>query len=396
MRIRGWLTVLTGFVVVSACVTYLCAAVRFTYHHPRAPQAKFTVQGDRVLLVADKPSAIAATNNAGPRVATRQVEYDFGEMAPHEDGERVFIVDNRGGEPLELSPGGSSCKCTFAELPDAKIAPGESGHVVVQWNTGKDIGRYVQSATVLTNDPQTPQITFRVAGAVHYHFALLHESLNFEQLGPDQPQVRETLLYSHDWDDLIITDISSTLDGLTWELEPLDAGELSALEAKSAYRLVVHSPHEAPTGHFEGAIHIVGAPRSDPTNSMTLQLPVAGKMLRRLSVYGDEINSNGLIDLGLIPKGQERQWRLLVRVRDEIKDLPVVGLEVVPNSLEAEFTPFRAEDGLYYLNLRVRRDAGPCMHLQLQDLGAIRLQFDHPRIKSHEFPIRIGIAAVAR
>ena len=403
MKLTGWLWVLAGVSLVSAGVTWLCLTAQFVYHHPDAPDVRFEVRKNRVVMVKAREKTERETSAddkgvdvAGPRVRVRQARYDFGEMTPHSDGVRVFVVDNVGAEPLTLRQGETTCKCTFSELHDNVVAPGESGKVMLGWNTGAAVGRYVQSAIIETNDPESPQVELSVSGEVKYQYAVRDKELVFEGVSPDQAMSDYTYLVSQDWDDLVITDISCNLEGVSWDLIPATEDELERMQVQAGYRLVVHIPEDFSPGPFGGIIHTVAASAENPEATASIDVVVRGDVLRRFCLYADIISEDGLFDLGRLKPGKEHKWRMLVRIRDEVKELKNVKIEVVPKSLEVSLDPYRPDKGLYYLNLRMGPDAPECRHLGLNELGFVKLNFDHPRIESQEFPVRVGVARVAR
>ena len=93
-----------------------------------------------------------------PVAVADELEFDFGvERNQTKDLRHVFKVRNDGVAPLRFVGYEVSCnKCTFVELPDEDIPPGETGEVVVRWNIDTYEDHFRQSASIQTNDPAHP------------------------------------------------------------------------------------------------------------------------------------------------------------------------------------------------------------------------------------------------
>src|SRR5579872_4986779 len=80
--------------------------------------------------VPTKNSAAApAEAGAKPIAVVDEEDFDFGNLRNKTfDNRHVFKVANKGNAPLKFTNSSVSCtKCTFVDLPDAPIAPGETG-----------------------------------------------------------------------------------------------------------------------------------------------------------------------------------------------------------------------------------------------------------------------------
>lgn len=60
---------------------------------------------------------------------------DYGEIKKGSDGTRVFEFKNIGTAPLVIENVYSSCGCAVPSWTKTPIAPGESGEIVVKYNT---------------------------------------------------------------------------------------------------------------------------------------------------------------------------------------------------------------------------------------------------------------------
>ncbi|HWE38189.1 MAG TPA: DUF1573 domain-containing protein [Isosphaeraceae bacterium] len=86
-----------------------------------------------------------------------------------------WTIRNDGQADLVLKLGSSTCKCTIAELgkdettgelKSTTIKPGKSWVIKLQWDTKEVTGKFEQSATIVTNDPERPELKFVARGEV--------------------------------------------------------------------------------------------------------------------------------------------------------------------------------------------------------------------------------------
>jgi uncharacterized cupredoxin-like copper-binding protein len=101
-----------------------------------------------------------------PKVSTQQMAYNFGQVAQGEHVKHDFIITNVGGDLLKINNVRASCGCTAAKPEKDELAPGESTNIKVDFNSTGRKGRQTKIITVKTNDPDKPEIRFRLTGVV--------------------------------------------------------------------------------------------------------------------------------------------------------------------------------------------------------------------------------------
>jgi len=92
--------------------------------------------------------------------------YDFGSGQRHSKFQHTFVVRNRGDEPLTLTKGATSCKCTLSDLKKGELAPGESVEIKLEWTLSIESDHFRQSAEIYTNDPRHSTLTLIVQGSI--------------------------------------------------------------------------------------------------------------------------------------------------------------------------------------------------------------------------------------
>jgi hypothetical protein len=118
-----------------------------------------------------------------------------------------------------------------------------------------------------------------------------------------------------------------------------------------------------------------------------------GKVLRRLSIYGQGISNDGVIELGTVPRGAGRKVRLVMKVRDPQMELNVASVRTTPEFLKATIEPHREEGvtGLYDLTIELPADVAPCTYLG-RPSGELTIDLDHPRIDDMTLEVRFAVA----
>lgn len=115
----------------------------------------------------------AVENMGGPKAFVSQDRYEF-EAVP--EGTLVayeFEIENSGGDVLSIEKAVSSCSCLSVESYDDMIRPGGFGRVSVSLDTdGYGGGKVVRTVTLLTSDPDTPQLTLIVSGRVDKTYSI--------------------------------------------------------------------------------------------------------------------------------------------------------------------------------------------------------------------------------
>lgn len=337
------------------------------------------------------PPAIPAR---APRAVAEDDQYDFHIMDPGQTAQHTFLIRNDGDSPLTLKIGPTTCKCTVADLPHSVVAPGATGSLGVQWTTLYQPGLYLQSASVMTNDPLNPKIQFSVYGKIRAQVGMAPEALVFPRVSPDRTTVQTALVYSQVWPEFSIRKIDTPIEGLRWETLPAAPESLDPLHARSGFVLRVTLPPGLGAGYFSHWLRLhVDAPSSHETPPV-YQVAIHGKVLRRLCVYGSGIDGTGVVNLGRIQTGKGAHVRLLVKVRDPQRELAVDHMELTPEFLQVRITAHKPEQersrGLYDLEIAVPRDAPRCVYMGAP-AGRIRIVLDHPTIPELDLPVTFAV-----
>jgi len=78
-------------------------------------------------------------------------EIDFGTLVEGEEAVRPYYFINTGKSPLIITDAKASCGCTIPNYPDVPILPGESGHILVRFNSTHKKGLVTKTISIGAN-----------------------------------------------------------------------------------------------------------------------------------------------------------------------------------------------------------------------------------------------------
>ncbi len=390
---RGFVLGLVAVVLLLAGAVWLSASTTFLFRHPKAPHVRIVMDyrtGSAVVAPrVVQPTHADAQPAAQPRAVAPETTHDFGMMNPLTTGRHAFVVRNEGAAPLKLRVGPTTCsKCTVSGVAKKELQPGEETTVSMDWNTGRN-PEYAHSAIIYTNDPQRKLLEFTVQGKVRVIVAAEPREIAMPAADPDSPAVADVFIHSQLWSDLEIVEVTSALAGLTWRAEHVEPQVVPHLGSQCVTRL--HCEFVNPgAGRFSETLQ-VSLRESGRETVEQITIPIHGSIKRRLSFYGPSIDSAGTIDLGNIPEGKAQQVKLLAKVRDELRTLDNVEVEVFPDFVAAKWQPHPGgQPGMYQLVLDVPAGIGPCQY-KSNPSGRVVIRTSHPRIGEVELGLAFAI-----
>ena len=102
------------------------------------------------------------SNTDVPEIEFLVKEYDFGEVIQGEKVTYSFSFKSKGDGPIVISDVSSTCGCTVPSWPKSPIEPGETGDIVVIFDSEGKSGKVVKEISVLTNAvPSTRILTIK-------------------------------------------------------------------------------------------------------------------------------------------------------------------------------------------------------------------------------------------
>lgn len=99
-----------------------------------------------------------------PEIYFENTTHNYGNIEMNSDGLCEFTFRNTGNEPLLLTNVKASCGCTTPTWPKEPVKKGDTGTIVVKYNT-KIAGAFSKTIRVSSN-AKTNLVTLRITGTV--------------------------------------------------------------------------------------------------------------------------------------------------------------------------------------------------------------------------------------
>jgi hypothetical protein len=107
-----------------------------------------------------------SSQTSGPQIEFDTTVIDYGTVENGSDGKRIFAFINNGDQDLIIKKVASSCGCTIPKKPEAPVAPGERGEIIVEYDTKNRKGPFRKTITVTTNVNENPIVALKIKGEV--------------------------------------------------------------------------------------------------------------------------------------------------------------------------------------------------------------------------------------
>lgn len=120
---------------------------------------------DEANLAAAAEQESAEDNTAFPVMEFEEQEYDFGTVQEGEIVEHEYTFTNTGDAPLVIVDAKGSCGCTVPTWTKEPVAPGESGNMMVRFNTTGKPNSQTKTVTIKANTKEGTE-SIRIKGMV--------------------------------------------------------------------------------------------------------------------------------------------------------------------------------------------------------------------------------------
>ena len=319
-----------------------------------------------------------------PLAAIENDVHDFGVMEASGGGSHDFVIANKGEGLLELTPGGTTCKCTLSRISKRKIRHGESATVAVDWRGKDNAGEFRHTATILTNDVHKPRVALTVQGRMTGTFRASPQELTFSRITAGDSAVGTVKLFSYLEEPLEISKYRvSDPEHLEVSITPLSAEEVEKeLDARSGKLLTVTVKSGLPLGRFIETITL----DVNTKKVKTFDVSVQGTIGSEISIVGPKWSQDhSVVRLGIVDPAVGAEQTLLIRVGGvNRKEVRFKLDSTVPDMLEAEFgEPTESSDGrlvVTKLTIRVPKGSRPAAYLgpNRESLGCVSIKTTPP------------------
>jgi hypothetical protein len=271
---------------------------------------------------AGQSNPVAPADKRKPKLVVEQEEFQFGRTETNSSGHHDFRLTNAGTGALVLRQGKSTCGCCTCvcktQLPDeGKILPGASAAATLKWTIKRFTGAYHQSSTILTNDPDRPEVTLAVSGRIVPTVRVVPWQLVFSSVLVGQKATSEVRVYGYRSEPLKIVDYRlsdpSTSQYFETTIDALSADQVAEeKDARSGFLIRVILKSGLPLGPFRQQIIL----NTNLDSARTIEVPIEGRIANYISVVGRGWDSQaGVLNLPVVAssKGVVRSLMLVVR-----------------------------------------------------------------------------------
>ena len=356
----------------------------------------------------DVRASIAPPAGPSPVAEASETTYGFGTVTVGGKGSHDFVIRNAGDAPLELTKGATSCSCTVADFEESEggstrakiVAPGDTATLKVQWK-GKGEGPFRQQASVLTNDPRRPQISFVVEGAVvPGMFKLVPPALTLPKISTGTGERATARIFTFGEAPPEVTSLTLA-DDKTAQLyslssAPLGPADLAAERGATGGLLVTADIRPGlPIGPLRQTIKVV---ITTPEESV-VEIPVEGSVAGDLALAGQAWDSSQeALKLGTVSSRTGSRTSLFLTAKGPHRSAvhPVVR-ETVPESLQVvvdEGKPVGSGNVMrFQLSITIPPGSGPANHIGTTQAPAGRIVLDtgHPDSPTLTIPVCVAI-----
>lgn len=315
--------------------------------------------------------------------------HNFGSQVLDSKGSHTWQFKNVGPGMLEVWLEDTTCSCTVASLKNEKgekkkhipIPPGDSVPIEVSWEAHR-WGRFGQTATIGTTDPETPTVTLTIMGTIIAPVDVQpSETVGFPEMSNEEPHRMAVSLVSADRPELKITRIASTKPGLiVGEATPMPREELEKRKVKAGYTLAVEVKPGMPLGRFSEEMTV----ETDHPKRPSIKLRVTGIAIGPISVTPSRL----LMASVPVAKGATKELALVVRQGRETR------FDVASKPDKLEVTVVKDDKpgaaGHYKLIVKVPPGLPPGV------IDApIVIKTDHPKASELKIPVSIYVSSRA-
>jgi hypothetical protein len=185
-----------------------------------------------------------------PKVAVDDADVHLGILDSPKKFRHTYTVRNEGDGPLSLVPAKGNCSCLVLGLPERAIRPGTEARIDVSFDLLLKTGDVHRTITLMTNDPQTPELRLELYARLRAHLAARPEQVQLALKVAEPKRAAEAFVFSQIWERFELLAVKKSLEGMSLRIEPASPGQLKQLDAQSGYRVEVAMPTNLPDGQF--------------------------------------------------------------------------------------------------------------------------------------------------
>ena len=170
---------------------------------------------------------------AQPKLVVEGGNFNLDTLMAGTVAERKLTLKNDGTELLVLGKVEVSCGCTGTIISSDNLKAGESGTLLITFNSKNFSGKVHKTVTINSNDPQSPKTQVEFTGFVIEEVALSETRFSFKDAVAGERKTASVTLTNNGKQPLELKGYTSTLPGLTLTYPPsVNPGETVQLVAE--------------------------------------------------------------------------------------------------------------------------------------------------------------------
>ena len=341
---------------------------------------------------------VSGPTGSDPAFEVDQPVYQFGVMQRGTTKSHEFEVRNVGKSPLTLRTGGTTCKCTIGDVPEAPVPPGGSVKVKLEWSALINPGPFRQTATILTNDPRASRFELSVEGEVTEATGIFPADFMFDKVPAGDTKSADVYVMAFAQDNLKVSEPEltnlETRNFFDVTVEPLKPSELPNRKAESGVRIRVTTKPGLRLGRFDQWLAV----STNIPDAEKIKIPVIGRVIGDISIHGRLWNEEqGVLRLGRVKSAEGASSPLNIVIRgagaDEVK-LSVASVD--PPELVATLgEPRFVKSDLVHVPLTIELPPGmpPMARLDIDqhDEARVVLKTSRPEVPEIVFGVRFVV-----
>jgi hypothetical protein len=332
---------------------------------------------------------------SGPKATVvNGVRYNFGTIDRFASDSHEFEVRNDGDQPLVLTLGTTTCKCTSFAFEKGQLEPGQATKVKLEWTVKTGDPMFEQSAELITNDPQNSPISLTIHGNVVDTVRTDRPQLSLGEVSSNEPHTARMRIHAYRSSELSVvkSEWSKQEQAEHFEVSfsPLAADELAKEPgALAGVELALTVKPGLPLGPLMQMLRVTTNLKDrDP-----LEIPIFGTIVSDVTLVGSGVNTEKLlVNFGNLEQGKMHTKTVFLVVKGPYRDQTELRIENVQPQDELQATlgePLRDNPKIvrYPLVLEISESALPVVRNSEETLAQVKLGITHPQVK--EMTVRV-------
>ncbi len=339
----------------------------------------------------------AGGGKIGPRaVVVNGERHDFGTMDRNAHGEHTFLIRNEGDEPLTLTTGQTTCKCTTFAAADDRVMPGKTAEVKLEWNANTPDAEFEQTADLHTpNDPHRKLIQLSVHGHIMDSVRASSTDVHFSNVSSNEAAQASVDLFAYRGAELVIESqellVAEQKDWFTIAFTPLTTAEIAKEpKATAGLRLNIELKSGLPIGTINQSLKIA----TNQNRESPLTIRIYGDVASDISLFGAGADSRRLlVELPSFARAAGHKQTVFLFVKGPYRDQTELRVAAVEPT--AEFSATLGEPNRdnpkrvrYPLIIEVPPYATPVSRNSTGAFAQIHVATTHPDVKELTIKVR--------